>query len=327
MELFRTVVNCAVSPEKTGYDTPILMMGSCFTENLGALMKRLKFDIVINPFGTVYHPAPLAYSVVRIISGKPYTNDDLCHYNEIWHSVDHHGRFSHTDASVCISMINNELLKARKQLARSRWLFLTFGSAWAYRLKNNGHYVANCHKLPASDFERFRFEIDQICETWNETIEALRFFNPHVKIVFTVSPIRHLRDGAHENQLSKATLLLAIEKLTRKHTNTSYFPAYEIVLDELRDYRFFDENMTHPSDAAINYIWRRFCETYMDDDAMKIMKSVESIVKAASHNPMHQTSEHRKFVENYLEKIAELKRQIPILDFRRETEQFELLLN
>ena len=323
MELFRTVVKCAVSPEKIGYETPLVMLGSCFAENLGALMKQLKFNIILNPFGIVYHPVPLAQNIERIISGKPYIVDELHQYNELWHSFDHHGRFSHTDASVCICKINDELQQTSEQLARSQWLFVTFGSAWAYRLKTTEQIVANCHKLPASDFERIRFDVHEICDIWKKTIAMLHQFNPDIKIVFTVSPVRHLRDGAHENQLSKSTLLLAIEQLNNQHTNTRYFPAYEIVLDELRDYRFYDENMTHPNDVAINYIWRRFCETYIDDGALQIMKTVESIIKASSHKPLHQTSERQKFTANYLEKIDELQRKMPFLDFSEERIFFE----
>ena len=324
MESFRTTVKCKASSEKIDYATPLIMLGSCFAENLGARMRQLKFNIILNPFGIVYHPAPLAHGIKRIISGKPYCMDDLQQNNELWCSFDHHGKFSHTDASVCISRINASLQKAREQLTHSQWLFVTFGTAWAYRMKTTGQIVANCHKYPASDFERIRFDVDEIYAIWAETIAALQQFNPAIKVVLTVSPIRHLRDGAHENQLSKSTLLLAIDKLRRQQNNTDYFPAYEIALDELRDYRFYEENMTHPNTVAINYIWQRFCETYIDESALHIVKTVENIIKASSHKPLHQTSERRKFVETYLEKIAGLEKQMPFLDFTEERMLFKL---
>jgi hypothetical protein len=293
------------------------MMGSCFAENLGERMKQLKFNIILNPFGIVYHPDPAAYQLSRIISGKTYTASELHHNNELWHSFDHHGRFSHTDISTCLAQINTELKRAHRELVRSEWLFITFGSAWAYRLKRSGQIVANCHKFPASDFERIRYDVDEIYDIWMETIAAL---NSAIKIVFTVSPIRHLRDGAHENQLSKSTLLLAVDKLNRETENTKYFPAYEIILDELRDYRFYNEDMIHPNIVATNYMWQRFCENYMTENTLQIMKTVEDIVKAAAHRPLHQTSGLRKFAADYLEKISKLNLKYPILDFTEEIE-------
>jgi len=324
MELFRTIVTWSPLPEKIAYKTPLLMLGSCFAENMGTMLKQLKFNILFNPFGIVYHPAPAAHQLERIISGKAYTADQLHQHNELWHSFDHHGRFSHSDVTVCIRQINNELLQAHEQLARLEWLFVTFGSAWAYRLKDNGQIVANCHKFPASGFERIRFGVDEIYAIWMKTISRLRQFNPAIKVVFSVSPIRHLRDGAHENQLSKSTLLLAVDRLTRELDNTAYFPAYEIVLDELRDYRFYAEDMTHPNTVAINYIWQRFCDSYMAEDTLQTMKAVEDIVKAAAHRPIHHTSESRKFVAGYLEKITKLKQQHPYLDFTEETKRWNL---
>ena len=286
MEIFRTVVNCPSSPEKIDYQTALTMLGSCFAENLGLRMEQLKFNISLNPFGIVYHPAPIAHSIERIISAKPYTVDDLEHHDGYWSSFDHHGKFSRSEAPACLEIINNTLQEAHNQLACSQWLFVSFGTAWAYRLKSTGKTVANCHKFLASHFERIRFQVDEIYDIWEKTISALRKFNPAIKIVFTISPIRHLRDGAHENQLSKSTLLLAVERLINEQEGITYFPAYEIVLDELRDYRFYDADMTHISPVAINYIWRRFCETYIADSAFPIMKKVEAEVKAAAHRKL-----------------------------------------
>lgn len=322
MEQFRTVVKCTVSSEKIAYGMPFMMIGSCFAESLGVWLQQLKFDVAVNPFGIVYHPASAAYHLERIISAKPYTTDDLQLQHELWHSFDHHGRFSHPDISICVKQINDKLQQAHDQLARSEWLFVTFGSAWAYRLKPTGRVVANCHKFPASDFERIRFGVDEIYALWKEIIDRLRQFNPAIKVVFTVSPIRHLRDGAHENQISKSTLLLAVDRLKREDDNIGYFPAYEIVMDDLRDYRFYDENMTHPNDVAINYIRQRFCESYMNGDTLQTIKKVEDIIKATAHHPIQYTSEYQKFAAANLEKIARLKQQYPFLDFTKETERF-----
>ena len=319
--MFRTIVKCAVSSKKIDYDSQLMMLGSCFTEYLGAQLKRLKFNVVINPFGIVFHPAPIANNLERMISGKLYTCDELQLHNELWHSFDHHGRFSHPDPLVCLKRINDELQQAREQLARSELLFVTFGTAWAYILKATGQVASNCHKFPSSDFDRVRSDINEICSIWTNAIAKLRQLNPAVRVVFSVSPIRHLRDGAHENSLSKSILLLAVERLNREVENTDYFPAYEIVLDDLRDYRFFDQDMAHPNAVAVNYIWQRFCETFINDCERQKMKKVENIVKAAEHKPIHKSSEHRKFTEDCIIKIEELKRQMPFLDFSFEIEK------
>ena len=327
MELFRTVVKCAASLDKIGYGTPLLMLGSCFAENIGSRLQQLKFNITLNPFGIVYHPASAVRNLKRIVDGKPYAIDELQLHNELWHSFDHHGRFSHPDASTCLEWINTGLKQTHHQLASAEWLFITFGTAWAYRLKSNGCVVSNCHKFPASNFERIRFDVDEIVAVWVEAIAELRQLNPTIKVVFTVSPIRHLRDGAHENQLSKSILLLAVDRMNREIENTCYFPAYEIVLDELRDYRFYNDDMTHPNTVAIEYIRKRFCENYMTDQALQTMKTVEDIVQAAAHRPLHHTSECRKFAAGYLEKIATLNQQHPHVDFTKETEHFKKMIH
>lgn len=322
MEQFRILVDCIQSPEKIVYGTSFMMLGSCFAENLGVRLQQMKFNVMVNPFGIVYHPASAAYQLERIITGKSYTAEELKQHNELWHSFDHHGRFSHPDAGVCLEQINHGLQQAHVQLARSNCLFVSFGTAWAYRLKHTRRIVANCHKFPSSDFERICFDVERLYAIWSKLITRLRRFNPKLKIIFTVSPVRHLRDGAHENQLSKSILLLTVNQLNHKKEITGYFPAYEILLDELRDYRFYAEDMTHPDTTAINYIWQRFCESYMAEDTMQIMKTVEDIVKAAAHRPLHHTSEYRKFADHYLKKIASLKQQMPLLDFSAEIGRF-----
>ncbi|GHT23513.1 hypothetical protein FACS189430_06900 [Bacteroidia bacterium] len=311
METFRTLVETHTSSAKVDYSTPVLIMGSCFAENTGRMMQRLKFNAVLNPFGIVFHPIPLAQQLNRLLSADEYRADELRHDNDLWFSFDHHGRFSQSEQAACLALINGEFQQGRRQLEKAQWLFVTFGTAWAYRLKENGRIVANCHHYPADAFERIRTEADEICETWTQTLTRLREVNPAVQVVFSVSPVRHLRDGAHENQLSKATLLLAVERLN-KSMNTGYFPAYEIMQDDLRDYRFYDEDMTHPNAVAIKYIWQRFCTTYLSEDAVRIMKKVEDVVKALEHRPIHDNEATRAFKTACLAKIAEMQEMIRI---------------
>ncbi|MDR3094630.1 MAG: GSCFA domain-containing protein [Bacteroidales bacterium] len=319
MEIFRTIVKESISPVKVDYSTPMLMAGSCFAENTGRMMQRLKFNAVLNPFGIVFHPIPLAQQLERLLSAKEYCADELRHDSDLWFSFDHHGRFSHPEQANCLALINDEFQQGWQQLAKAQWLFVTFGTAWAYQLKENGKIVANCHHYPASAFERIRTEADEICERWTATLTRLWEVNPAARVVFSVSPVRHLRDGAHENQLSKATLLLAVERLN-KNLNTGYFPAYEIMQDDLRDYRFYDEDMAHPNAIAIKYIWQRFCTTYLSDDAVRVMNKVDDIVKASEHRPIHHNEATRAFKNACFAKIAEMQKTYPQLDFSQETE-------
>ncbi|MDR1864643.1 MAG: GSCFA domain-containing protein [Bacteroidales bacterium] len=322
METFRTVIRPVRSPDRINYGTPLMMLGSCFAENIGCQLQRLKFNMVINPFGTVFHPLPIARQLQRMIAAEKYTKDDLLYHHESWISFDHHGRFSHPDADVCLQGINRELLEGRRQLTQAGWIFVAFGTAWAYRRKDTGQIAANCHQYPAGMFERVRSGVDEICEKWEKTIAALHVCSPDAKIVFTVSPVRHLRDGAHENQLSKATLLLSVERLN-SITGAGYFPAYEILLDDLRDYRFYGEDMTHPSPAAMQYIREYFRETYLTDEASRIMKEVEDIVKASDHRPVHRNAATRAFAANCLDKIRSMQQRFPQMNFTDEITLFE----
>ncbi|MDR1666559.1 MAG: GSCFA domain-containing protein [Bacteroidales bacterium] len=323
MDAFRTIVKDPVSPEKTDYPSPVMMTGSCFAENIGQYMQRLKFNIVLNPFGIVYHPLPLARQLDRMIAAEPYRPEELCFHNGLWFTFDHHGRFAHPEQTTCLNGINAELALGHKQLTAARRLFVTFGTAGAYRLKENGKIVANCHRYPSDAFERFRSTPDEIHEQWITTVNRLRQVNPDIQIVFSVSPIRHLHHGAHQNQLDKATLLLATERLNRALPLTAYFPAYEIMMDDLRDYRFYDEDMTHPNSSAVKYIWQYFCNACLSEHTISTMKKVEDIVKASAHRPIHRNAATRSFAAAYLHKIKEMRQQFPFMDFSRETALFD----
>ena len=323
MKNFRTVIKFSGSPEKFDHRSSILMIGSCFAENIGEKLLQNKFNIALNPFGILYNPASIARSVNRIISGGLYQLDELCQNHELWCSFDHHGRFSDTDAERCLQGINDELSEAHRKLHRLDWLIITFGTAWIYSLKGTGEIVANCHKLPSDIFIRRRMDPDEIVAGWNQVVASLRQVNPDINILFTVSPVRHLRDGAHENQISKSTLLLAIDRICREHPRSYYFPAYEIMLDDLRDYRFYDTDMIHPNSTAIDYIWDMFCNTYISEHAIEVMKEIEKIVNASKHRPIHRTTEIQKFTTAFLEKIELLQQKMPYLDFGKEISMFQ----
>lgn len=258
MELI-TKVEYGKAPFKISHLSKSLLLGSCFAENIGCLMRENKFDCDVNPFGILYNPLSVSKALDDIIACKHYGPDDLFFHQECYHSYMHHGSFSATNQEIVLDTINTRLSKASQRLAQTEVLIITFGTAWVYYLQSTREVVSNCHKMPAKKFVREKLTVNDIVEIYSSLIAKLQQCSPNLRLLFTVSPIRHVKDGLHENQLSKATLLLAVDELTRRFPEQiSYFPAYEIVMDELRDYRFYADDMVHPSALAIQYIWERF---------------------------------------------------------------------
>ncbi len=304
-------------------------MGSCFAENIGNRLSDNKFNTQINPFGALYNPSSIASSVESLLDEKIYTSNELFLQDGVWNSYSHHSRFSDLSPDECLIKINDEASAAQKQLKECDMLMITFGSAFVYRLKINGEIVSNCHKQPEKDFNRERLSVDQIASQYNELIQRLLTLRPEMNILFSVSPIRHLKDGLHENQLSKATLLLAIEQLCKSFPKSVfYFPAYEIVIDELRDYRFYADDMTHPSTLAINYIWECFSNSCLSKKSLQFITNWQEIQKAVSHRPFQpKSSEFQLFARKNVEKLEILSTQYPSIDFTKEKEYFTGLLS
>lgn len=297
---------------RIGYEDPILLMGSCFADNIGRKLSEHKFKIDQNPFGTLYNPASIAQSLERLLDPVPFSPDDLFQHEGSYHSFAHHSRFSATDESSCLEQINSRLDHSSRFLKEARILIITLGTAYVYRLKENGKVVANCHKLPERLFERSMLSTDAITQEWSSLLDKLWQHNPKLQILFTVSPIRHWKDGAHGNQLSKATLLLAVEQLQQCFPKqVHYFPAYELMMDELRDYRFYADDLLHPSNVAIEYIWQRFAESLLSNEAQALAKEWISIQKAIDHKPFRPESEaYRQFILQTLLKIERINKKI-----------------
>lgn len=289
-----------------------LFIGSCFAENIGAMMASHFFSVDVNPFGVLYNPASVASALRLLIEDKLLTTSDLFFYDDSYHSFMHHSRFSSPNEEECLSQINERLVFSSSVLRRADRLVVTFGTAWVYKLKNNGQVVGNCHKIPDSSFLRIRLTVDEIVQEWTELLEMIRNVNSELKILFTVSPIRHWKDGANGNQLSKATLLLAVNELCSRFPEiTDYFPAYEIMLDELRDYRFYADDMLHPSPLAIEYIWNCFSETYLNKESQVLLNELESIHKALNHKPFNPESQsYRDFLFKTLQKAEQINNEI-----------------
>jgi hypothetical protein len=294
-----------------------MFVGSCFADNIGAKMEEYRFDVEVNPFGALYNPASVA-AACRLMAQaepKPFLETDLRQHDGLFHSFMHHSRFSDASAERCLAGINAALQTAVKRFGSLSYLLFTFGTAYVYRLKNGGATVANCHKIPASEFVIERLTVSEIVDEWSLLIEELKRHNPALRIIFTVSPIRHLKNGAHLNQISKATLLLAIHEIIEKYPATAtYFPVYEIVMDELRDYRFYADDLLHPSSVAVDYIWERFCETFMSAETQAVIKEVNDINKALKHKVFNSSSDsYKHFSEQTRLKIQQLRDNHPYI--------------
>lgn len=310
---FYTQVDIPASPFKINHRDKIMMLGSCFIENMGRKLIDNKFNTNLNPFGILYNPQSIAQSLEMLMNSRTFTESDLFEDGGVYNSYYHHSRFSGTDKAECLTKINWSIEKASEYLRKGDLLFITFGTAYVFRHKELDLVVSNCHKSPAKIFDRYKLSVDQIVDCWRELISRIKKENPELKIIFTVSPIRHLRDGAHDNQLSKSTLLLAIDELN-KLSNCTYFPSYEIVLDELRDYRFYNEDMVHPNETSIKYIWKRFSETYFDRDAISIIEEWNKLHTAINHRPINQDSdEYKRFLDQTLLKLKTFAQKYPYI--------------
>ena len=308
------------------YSKSMILFGSCFSENIGQKLIDLKFKVDMNPFGILYNPESIANSLNIILEKRIFTEADLFHDQGLWNSFYHHSRFSDPNQNIALEKINNRISSSHNFLKNADFLMITFGTAWVYELLKTGQIVSNCHKVPETQFKRFRLGVHEIIEAYRSLMEKLWAFNPNLKIVFTVSPIRHWKDGAVENQLSKATLLLAIDRLIKGFSdqNCCYFPSYEIMMDELRDYRFYADDMLHLSPVAVDHIFERFSKSMVSGKSMDISKDILKLRKAVEHRPVNpQSTEFKKFIQSNLSRIDKLTQQFPSLDFSQERIYFE----
>ena len=310
MKLY-TTVHVTPSETKIGYGDKILLLGSCFADNIGAKFEEHYFQTTINPFGTLYNPASIAKAVLDMGYGP--SGMGLVEHNGLWHSMMHHGSYSGVDKEEVIARCEESRIQMREALQQASVVIVTFGTAWVYEYE--GEVVANCHKLPANRFVRRRLTVDEIVKMWQPILAAM----PDKHWIFTVSPIRHIKDGLHENQISKAILLQAVDRLTSIQSNSlmgskSYFPSYEIMLDELRDYRFYTEDMVHPSAVAVDYIWQRFVETYMTTDTQQEMRVLHQLWRDRHHRFLHPDSpEAEQFAEHIKTRLQALQPRYPWL--------------
>ncbi|MFT3679220.1 MAG: GSCFA domain-containing protein [Ferruginibacter sp.] len=308
--------------QKIDHQHTLFLVGSCFTENIGSKLKQLKFSVLENPNGILFNPVSIVNAVNSYIANKQYTENDLFYQNECWNSWQHHSRFSNPDKTACLEIINQSQTTAHHFLKTADWILITVGSAFVYELER-GEVVANCHKVPTDKFNKKLLSDAEVTEKLTQMLKNVFDFNPAAKIIFTISPVRHLRDGFVENNRSKATLIQAIHQLVDNDERVFYFPAYELVIDDLRDYRFYAEDMVHPNYAATNYVWEKFVAACINEPSQQLMKELNIINAARSHKPFNPSSEaHKKFLKNNLEKVEKLLDQYPYLKLQDEKDYF-----
>jgi hypothetical protein len=298
---------------KIDYGQSIGLWGSCFTEHIGRFLEQSLFNTAINPCGIIYNPISILEALQLSIGIKTLDENTLFEKDGIWYSWAHHSQFWGNTKTELLQKIESQTIIKVPNI-----MMITFGTSYAYQLKSNGKIVANCHKVPGNQFSKMLLSSNEIVGAWREEIQKLLVIQPDLKIILTVSPVRHWRDGAAENTLSKSILIQAVHELKALFPeHVFYFPAYEIVLDELRDYRFFKEDMIHPNEQAVAYVWEQFCNAFFNVSTNEILKKIQQISKAVQHKPFQKNDAYQVFKLKTMNKIQELKNSNPNLDFSR----------
>lgn len=298
------------------YNSKIVSLGSCFAVNMNEKFQYFKFQITSNPFGILFHPLAIEKLIDFAVSGKNFSEKDVFFHNERWHCFDAHSDWSNAKQAELIANLNANTTSLKPQLQAASHVIITYGTSWVYRNSATNRIVANCHKLPQREFSKEILSIETIKKAMQNTLDLIQKINPNVNFIFTVSPVRHLKDGFVENQLSKAHLISAIHSSNLQLPTSSYFPSYEILMDELRDYRFYTEDMIHPNSIAVDYIWQRFSETSISQKSQSVMKEVETIQKGLAHRPFNPNSEsHQQFLSELHHKMVRLQKRFPQIQF------------
>jgi hypothetical protein len=316
---FTTKIDIPQNPNPIDYNSKIVSLGSCFAENMGEKFDYFKFQNKTNPFGIIFNPVSIERIIDRAVNDVLFTEEDIFFNSERWHCFEVHSDLSHSDKDEFLANLNKILAETKKQLQDATHIIITYGTSWVYRNIEKDSIVANCHKVPQKQFTKELLSVLVIQESIENTICLIQTINPNCCFIFTISPVRHPKDGFVENQVSKAHLITAVYDIVRtEHSilNTEYFPSYEIMMDELRDYRFYAEDMLHPSQTAIDYIWERFCESFIDENSSETMNEVQEIQKGLNHRSFNPDSEqHLKFISKLQQKMNSIKERFPYIQF------------
>ena len=311
---FRTTIQLHKGDFELSPEKPLMLLGSCFSENIGNKLAYSMWNTAINPCGVLYNPASIAGIITRVLENNYITDADIVITGNQYISWLFDSHFASVDKSSALQKMNHALSTTGDYLKKISCLIVTFGTAWIYELTGNQQIVSNCHKFPSSHFQRRRMSVDEVANLWITLIEQLQHLNPELKIIFTVSPIRHFKDGVHENTLSKSTLMLAIDRIIEKTDNTDYFPAYELLIDDLRDYRFYADDMLHPSKSAVDYIWQHFSEKYFSNRTIEILNKATKLSQRQRHRPMtDDIAQFEKFHQETERLISEFMSTHPYL--------------
>ena len=317
----RTTISLQVAEKQIDYQSQLLILGSCFAENIGNKLGYFKFQSMQNPFGILFHPLAIEKLISKAVQKKLYSEGDIFFFNERWHCFDAHSVLSDISKEKLLYKLNQGLEKGHQKIAQATHIILTLGTAWVYRKMETNTIVANCHKVPQKEFSKELLSVAEIQNSLENTIRSIQSENKDVQFILTVSPVRHLKDGFVENQRSKAHLITAIHQLIGSSnfaTNTSYFESYELMIDELRDYRFYASDMIHPNETAINYIWEKFSKVWIDQKTYPVMEKVDNIQKGLEHRAFNPHSEqHGVFLKSLEKKIAYLQQEYPFMEFSR----------
>ena len=298
------------------YNSKVILLGSCFSDNIGKKLRYHKFQSVLNPFGILFHPKAIESVIKNVITKKEYTEEDVFFFNERWQSFTTHSKLSASSKEEALNQLNQASALINTALKSSTHIIITLGTSWVYRFLASGKIVANCHKVPQHKFKKELLPITEINKSLSSIISLVRKVNPNINFIFTISPVRHLRDGFIENQQSKSHLISALHQIIKNQKNIFYFPSYEIMMDELRDYRFYKEDMIHPNQIAINYIWEKFYENWLSDEAIDLKKQVIKIQRGLEHKPFNTDSnEYREFLSSLQKKIKALKKKYSHITF------------
>lgn len=313
---FTTQISITKSNKPVDYASKVLGLGSCFAQNMGEKFAYYQFQNTVNPFGIVFNPISIQRLIERAVNDLRFTADDLFFHNERWQCFELHSEMSHAQADHLLNELNTLLQQFKTDLQNASHVIITLGTAWVYRHLASQQIVANCHKVSQTAFQKELLSIEQIKQSLSDITFLVRSLNPNVHFVFTVSPVRHLKDGFIENQRSKAHLISALQSFLSTDVDASYFPAYEILMDELRDYRFYADDLLHPNALAIEYIWQKWTETHINSSCYSLMEEVYYIRKALAHKPFQPQSEsHQKFLNQLQIRIEKLQSQLDFISF------------
>lgn len=316
---FSTVVPLSYTGKKITYDDQILCLGSCFAVNIGEKFKAFQFQQTTNPFGILFHPKAIEKMIEYAVNNYEFTAADVFEHQEIWSSFVAHSDLNELEQEDIVVKLNAKLFDLQVALRESSFIMLTFGTAWVYTFKETNEIVANCHKVPNTQFEKRLLTYEEVQESYISIVEMIRTLNPEAHILCSISPVRHVKDGFTANQRSKSVLLAALHDAIDvvQDTKVCYIPVYEIIMDELRDYRFYKADLIHPNEIAIQYVWERFITHYIDESMFSIMKKVEEVQRGLDHRPFNPTAEqHLKFLDTLIEKIDDLLERYPFMNFR-----------